>query len=96
MTFFAILILAILVESIIEHGLPFLPSVAKPYTAIVLAVAVCVAYSADLLALLGLVPAYPIIGQILTGLVIGRGSNYLNDIWERIRTEQRMLSRWQS
>lgn len=83
---FAVMVLSIIVEAIIEYlGKP-LPSTIKPYIAAALAVVVCVAYQADVLALVGL-PAAPYrIGAILTGLVIGRGSNYLADILRRIQT----------
>lgn len=32
------------------------------------------------LALLGFVAVWPLVGQVLTGLIIGRGSNALNDL----------------
>lgn len=79
-----IFILAVLVEGIIEYLGTAIPQAFKAYVAALFAVVVCLAYNADLLALLGYPAAYPYVGAILTGLVIGRGSNYLNDIVSRI------------
>ncbi len=76
--------LAIFVEGIVEYlGVP-LPSKAKPYAAAALAVLACLGFGADLFKLVGLNALYPHVGEVATGLIIGRGSNYLNDIWSRI------------
>lgn len=77
--------LALLTESIVEYFLPSFPvkwKFAKMYVAAVLAVAVSLAYNADLPAALGL-PGVPWVGPILTGLIIGRGSNFIALLWKR-------------
>lgn len=71
-------ILAVLVESLVERFGAQLPSWGKPWLAAVLGVVLCVAYDADILAYLGLQSTWPFIGQILTGLLISRGANYIN------------------
>lgn len=86
-TFTFIFILAVLVEGLIQY---FVSNPDKPqrwlqYVSALLGILVCVAYKADMLAGLGLVSPYPFIGEVLTGLVIGRGSNYLNDFISKIR-----------
>jgi hypothetical protein len=54
------------------------------YTAALLGVLLAIAYHADLLALVGLVsPVSPYVGYVVTGLVIGRGSNFLHDLADR-------------
>lgn len=79
-----IFILSTLVEGLVEYfGAP-LPSKYKPYAAAVLGVIVCVGYNADLLATLGFPAIFPYAGAVLTGLVIGRGSNYVNDLVSRV------------
>lgn len=83
MNFLGIFVLAVLVEGIIEYLAIPVPSRFKPYLAAILAMIVCVAYGADLPAALGL-PAVRYVGSIVTGLVIGRGSNYLADVVKRI------------
>lgn len=83
--FGAIFVLAVLVEGVMEYlGTP-IPSKIKPYVAAAAAIAVCLAYGADLPAALGL-PAVAYVGPVVTGLVIGRGSNYLADVVRRVRT----------
>ena len=56
-----------------------------PYLAGLLGVLTAVALGLDLLEpiarSLGLVVVWPLFGEILTGLVIGGGSNLLHDIW---------------
>jgi hypothetical protein len=82
--FFGVLVLAVLIEGIVEYlGSP-IPSQLKPYAAAALGVLVCVAYGADLPAAFGL-PSVPYVGSVVTGLVIGRGSNYLNDLVNRLK-----------
>lgn len=55
------------------------------YIAALVGVALAIAYRADLLALFGLVAWSPWIGYVVTGLIIGRGANYLNDVVDRWR-----------
>ena len=49
------------------------------YIALVAGIALAIAYQLDILSLTGLVAIHPMIGYIVSGLIIGRGSNYLND-----------------
>jgi len=49
------------------------------YTAAAVGVGLCVIYQADLFAAFGLVPPWPWIGWVITGLLIGRGSNFVHD-----------------
>jgi hypothetical protein len=75
-----------------EEACPRAPSGAgtqdKPpvlrYAAMALGILLAIAYRADLLALVGLVsPFSPFVGYVVTGLVIGRGSNFLHDLADR-------------
>jgi hypothetical protein len=50
------------------------------YVSAAIGIILCVAYSADLLALVGLTAGAPLIGQVITGIVVGRGANYLHDL----------------
>lgn len=77
--------LAVIVEGLVEYlGAP-VPTRYKPYVAAAAGVLLCLAYGADLLAQLGYTAAVPTAGQVLTGLLIGRGSNYLNDLVSRLQ-----------
>jgi hypothetical protein len=78
-----ILVLAAIVEGLVEYlGAPVPPSLKSPAAA-VLGVVLCIVYGADLLALAGFPAIYPVAGQVLTGVLIGRGSNFINDLWSR-------------
>lgn len=80
--------LAILVEGIVEYFVSN-PEKAQPwlkYVAAILGILVCVVYKVDLIASLGITTAIPYVGSVITGLVIGRGSNYLNDFITKVRT----------
>ncbi len=53
-----------------------------PYVAAAVGVALCLAYQIDLMkSALGLSPGWPPVGQVLTGLILGRGSSYLHDFY---------------
>ena len=89
--FFAALVLAFFVEAILEYVFGIwwkpMPEELRPKVlmavGLVLGVVLCVCYKVDLLAELGLQPS--IVGQILTGAVVGRGSDYLHGLWKKIK-----------
>ena len=53
------------------------------YIAAFVGVLLCIAYRADLLAIVGLASPVPWTGPILTGLLIGRGANFVHDFASR-------------
>lgn len=60
----------------------------KPYThfvALVLGVVLACAYKIDIPALFGLTATHGMIGYIISGVIIGRGSNYANDLISKVR-----------
>ena len=81
---------AFLVETLVEYllGLPF-DRIEKlnpykwalVYFSAVFGVGLAVFYRIDILPLTGLEPS--IVVQVLTGLLISRGSNFINDLWSR-------------
>ena len=78
-----IIILAIIVEGVITYARQIISGgkVNWPMlAAIAMGIIVAVAYSVDMLAMLGLVSPMPFIGSILTGILISRGSNYIFDL----------------
>ena len=60
-----------------------IPAYLLRYIAAVVGIALAIAYRADILGLLGLTAWAPWIGWVVTGLIIGRGSNYLHDMVDR-------------
>ncbi|MGD9405538.1 MAG: hypothetical protein PVH95_10355 [Anaerolineae bacterium] len=53
------------------------------YTSVFLSVLLTITYRADLLLLLNLSPPWPWVGWVITGLLIGRGSNFIHDFASR-------------
>ena len=53
------------------------------YVAALVGVGLALLYQVDLLAFFGLHALHPVAGQIVTGILIGRGSNYLHDLVDR-------------
>jgi hypothetical protein len=101
-TLSGILILATLVEALVEYlvkplfGPPIVPAeegideLPDPigdllirYSAAVIGVLLCIAYRADLLVLANLYAPLPWIGFVITGLLIGRGANFVHDFTSR-------------
>lgn len=58
----------------------------KYLAALVTGIVIAVNYQLDLFVLLGVEPLIPAIGTVLTGIIGSRGSNYLADIFQRIRS----------
>lgn len=89
--FFLALVLAFIVEAVLEYVLGIwwkpLSEATRPKVlmagGLVVGVALCLAYGVDILAELGF-PAN-IVGQILTGALIGRGADYLHGFWKKIK-----------
>jgi len=84
-----IFILAAVVEAVITYFVPKNqteePREWIKYVSAVLGVGVCVAYNADMLAILGVVTPLPYVGAVITGLIVGRGSNFLNDFYSKVK-----------
>jgi hypothetical protein len=88
-----ILILATLAESLVEYLIaPPVDELAddKPwreiamrYIAALVGILLAVTYQTDLLAMLGLTSPWPWVGWVVTGLLIGRGANFVHDFASR-------------
>ena len=89
--FFSALVLAFIVEALLEYVLGIwwrpLSEELKPKVMMVvglaLGIALCLCYKIDLLAELGL--QAHIIGQILTGALVGRGADYLHGFYKKLK-----------
>ena len=76
-----ILLLATFVEGFVKYVInPEFDGRYIRYGTLFLGVLISIAYRIDLLAMVGLVAFNPYIGYVISGLIIGRGSNYINDI----------------
>lgn len=75
-------LLATVIEGLVEYLFGEVDAV-KPYlkyVALAFGIVAAFAYNLDLLAYLGMSAAFPFVGNVISGLIIGRGSNYVNDI----------------
>jgi hypothetical protein len=46
-------------------------------------IALCILYRGDVPGMLGLVTSVPVVPYVITGLIIGRGSNFVHDFAKR-------------
>jgi len=63
-----------------EYSRPYLR-----YIALLLGVGAAIAYKVDIPAMFGLVTDWGMVNYVISGIVLGRGSNYLNDFIGRLR-----------
>lgn len=83
MEYFGLFFLAVIVEGVITYiNQFFVKGVLKweMVFSILLGVFVAVAYGVDMLAMVGMKTPIPLVGSILTGILISRGSNYVFDL----------------
>ena len=83
MEFSAILIMAVLTEAVITYAKTFVVDRKIKWqmiAAVALSIAVCLAYSLDIPALIGIEGTVPYVGNIITGILVSRGSNYIYDL----------------
>ena len=65
-----------------EHPLHW-KGLALRYVSVIIGIALCIVYNVDLLLQFGLVPLWPWVGSMITGLLIGRGANFVHDFATR-------------
>ncbi|MBW7572764.1 hypothetical protein [Caproiciproducens faecalis] len=83
MEYFGLFFLAVIVEGVITYiNQFFVKGVLKweMVFSILLGVFVSIAYGIDMLAMVGLKTSVPLVGSILTGILVSRGSNYVFDL----------------
>lgn len=77
-----ILFLATLLEGLIAYVFGESDGQKRQYIkhiALAFGIIMAVSYKIDIPAMVGLISPYPFVSAVLSGLVIGRGSNYVND-----------------
>ncbi len=88
----AILIMAVIVEAIITYLKTFM--IDKKFqwqniVAIVLGIAVALAYSLDIPSAAGVNASVPYVGNVLSGILISRGSNYVYDLFKMLLSQKK-------
>ena len=79
--------LAFFVEGLIEYlfAKDGASQPALKYVALGLGVVLAIAYNVDILALVGMTSVVPLVGNVVSGIIIGRGSNVVNDFVGKLR-----------
>lgn len=85
----SLIVIAILVEAIWENiktiwenGINI-----NRIGALALAIAICILAKVDFFAMVGINLSFSIVAYILTGIVVSRGANFVNDLFGKIRGE---------
>lgn len=86
MDFAAVSAAAVLCEGLVEYTLANVLSKKQlMWGTLIVGVLVAFGFNVDLTAQLGLKAIAPWVGHLATGLLLARGSNYLNDLVTRVR-----------
>ena len=89
-TFVTLFILSVLCEAVVEwvKGIvPALAGVGAQIAALVVGLVLAFGAGQNLFNLIGVEFAYPIVGTVLAGIVVSRGSNYIHDLIARLQGE---------
>lgn len=90
MDFAQLVIVAILVEAIWEN-IKMIYNKKKfninMIGSLILGIIVCVIFKIDIFPIVGLNAAIPFIGSILTGIIVSRGANFVNDLFKKLKGE---------
>lgn len=84
-TFTLFIVMAIIVEGIVEYvktivEMKDLKAVIIQLAALITSIALCILCGADVFGKLGIVFSVPYVGSVLTGIFASRGSNYVSDL----------------
>lgn len=88
MDFMQLIIVAILVEAIWENikmvyqeGKLSISMIGS----LVISIIICVIANVDIFPVVGISMSIPFIGSILTGIVVSRGANFVNDLFSKLK-----------
>lgn len=59
---------------------------------VILSIAICVLYGLDIPAAVGIESSLPYVGSVITGILVSRGSNYINDLLKTITSKKASTS----
>jgi hypothetical protein len=88
MEYAALVIVAILVEAIWENIKMVFPN--KKFSismlgSLLVSILICVLTKVDIFPVVGLTISVPVIGSILTGIIVSRGANFVNDLFTKLK-----------
>lgn len=91
MNIIGILLLSTLIEGTITYLFGEKSESPRPYIryiSLVLGIVAAIAYRIDIPAMTGLVAINVYVGYVISGIIIGRGANYINDIFALIQSKK--------
>ncbi len=91
MQMFSVLVMSVLIEAVITYIKTIVVDKNirwQVVVSIILSVALCLAYGIDIPALVGIVSPISFVGNILTGILVSRGSNYIFDLLKTITSKK--------
>lgn len=86
-----IMMLALLIETAVQVVKSWVPEGTAtpawlwPVMSVALGVGLCLLAGVDLLSIVGVNLAMPQVAQVLTGVIISRGANFVYDLWEKMK-----------
>ena len=89
--FFGLALMAIVIEGVITYIKEIFVNknvMWQQVLGIVLGIVVAIGYNADLFALFSLTSTIPLLGCVLTGVLLSRGSNYIFDLVKQLQGYQ--------
>ena len=90
-TFVTLFILSVLCEAVVEwlkDLVPALAGTAAKVAALVVGLVMAFGAGQNLFDLIGVQFAYPVVGVVLAGIVVSRGSNYIHDLIAKLQGEE--------
>ena len=86
MEFLTFVIAAVFIEGFIEYTFKNVGSGSwVKFVALGVGILFAIVYKLDLMATFGLIGVSPYVGYVVTGIIIGRGSNYVNDFMSKYK-----------
>lgn len=84
----AILVMSVLTEAVITYIKTWVVEKKIQWqmiASVMLSIVVCFAYGLDIPALVGIDSSIPFIGNVITGILVSRGSNYIYDLFKTLK-----------
>lgn len=90
-SFVTLFVLAVLCEAVVEWVKDLVPAIAgtgAKIAALVVGLVLTFGAGQNLFSLIGVQFTYPIVGTILAGIIVSRGSNYIHDLIAKLQDEE--------
>ena len=91
MQMFSVLVMSVIIEAVITYIKTIVVDKTIKWQVIVsmvLSIALSLAYGLDIPALVGIVSPISYVGNVLTGILVSRGSNYIFDLLKTITSKK--------